>query len=92
MHSRFFTMTSPGAFPALFPALYIAVVSLFVAPLADISASAGEVVWKIRSEHPNTVIVEFYSQNRSHVMPVLDTGIQAPAFDRQTGLPDQVRQ
>ena len=65
MRPKFFTMISPGVITALF----IAVASLFMASLAGTSTSAGEVVWKIKSEHPNTVTVEFYSQDRNHVWP-----------------------
>ena len=45
-------------------ALLAAAASLFAA-----QASAAELVWRIQSEHPNHVSLEFYSQDRNHVWP-----------------------
>ena len=33
------------------------------------SATAGEMVWKFKSEHPNSVGVELYSQDRNKTWP-----------------------
>ncbi len=43
---------------------------IFVAgSLSGAPADAGEMTWRLKSEHPNTVSLEFYSQDRNHVWP-----------------------
>ena len=42
---------------------------LAAASLFATQASAAELVWRIQSEHPNHVSLEFYSQDRNHVWP-----------------------
>ncbi len=43
---------------------------VFVAgSLNGASANASELTWRLKSEHPNTVSLEFYSQDRNHVWP-----------------------
>ncbi|MBB4304054.1 hypothetical protein GGD81_003109 [Rhodobium orientis] len=38
--------------------------------LSDVASAAAETLtWQVRSEHPNTVAVEFYSQDRNAAWP-----------------------
>ncbi len=49
------------------------VLSLFAALMLTMStastASADTLVWYVKSSHPNSVMIEFYSQDRSHAWP-----------------------
>ncbi len=57
-------------FPVLsFAALLVAAASLLAAPPFATLASAAELVWRIQSEHPSVVSLEFYSQDRNRVWP-----------------------
>ncbi len=47
----------------------LAVVLVAAASLFATQGSAAELVWRIKSEHPNVVSLEFYSQDRNHVWP-----------------------
>lgn len=49
---------------AIVPAVALA---LFVGSVA--AGFADSLTWRIRSEHPNAVSVEFYSQDRNHAWP-----------------------
>ncbi len=57
MRSRRFTVWSLAA-------LLVAVAGMFAT-----QASAAELVWRFKSEHPNAVNLEFYSQDRNHTWP-----------------------
>ena len=46
------------------PALLAAAAGLLATP-----AAAAELVWRFKSEHPNAVNLEFYSQDRNHAWP-----------------------
>ena len=50
------------------PVSALAVV-LLAALLGATQASAAELVWRIQSEHPNHVSLEFYSQDRNRTWP-----------------------
>ncbi len=52
-----------------FPVLPLAALLVAAASLFATQASAAELVWRIQSEHPNPVSLEFYSQDRDHVWP-----------------------
>ena len=52
-----------------FPVLSLAAMLVAAAPLLATQGSAAELVWRIQSEHPNHVSVEFYSQDRNHSWP-----------------------
>lgn len=48
----------------------LALAVLSTAAFAPVQAAkADELVWTFRSDHPNVVSLEFYSQTRSHVWP-----------------------
>jgi len=51
------------------PLLSLAALLVAAASLLATQASAAELVWRIESEHPNVVSLEFYSQDRSNVWP-----------------------
>ena len=51
------------------PVLSLAALLVAAAGLMATQASAAELVWRIQSEHPNHVSVEFYSQDRNQVWP-----------------------
>jgi hypothetical protein len=36
---------------------------------AAVPAAADTLVWRFKSEHPNTVSLSFYSQDRNHAWP-----------------------
>ena len=57
MRSKRFTVLSLAA-------LLVAAAGMFAT-----QASAAELVWRIKSEHPNHVSLEFYSQDRNHAWP-----------------------
>ncbi len=52
-----------------FPVLSLAALLVAAASLFATQASAAELVWRIQSEHPNHVSLEFYSQDRNHAWP-----------------------
>ena len=52
-----------------FPELSLAALLAAAAGLLATQAPAAELVWRIQSEHPNHVSLEFYSQDRSRVWP-----------------------
>ena len=52
-----------------FPVVSLAALLVAAASLLATQASAAELVWRIQSEHPNHVSLEFYSQDRNHTWP-----------------------
>ncbi|MCH8167151.1 MAG: hypothetical protein IID49_00915 [Proteobacteria bacterium] len=52
-----------------FPGFSLAALLVAAAGLFATQASAAELVWRIQSEHPNHVSVEFYSQDRNRAWP-----------------------
>jgi hypothetical protein len=48
------------------------------------SASADELTFRVRSYHPNTVQVKFYSQTRSHVWPNASEAYDIRDYDVHT--------
>ena len=52
-----------------FTVLSLASLLVAAAGMFATQAFADELVWRIKSEHPNQVSVEFYSQDRNHVWP-----------------------
>ena len=52
-----------------FTGLTLATLLVAAAGMFATQAFADELVWRIKSEHPNQVSVEFYSQDRKHVWP-----------------------
>lgn len=53
----------------IFKGLLLAVFAASIFAGSVETSSADSLTWQIRSEHPNAVAVEFYSQNRNHVWP-----------------------
>ena len=49
--------------------LLLILVSAFFFFAETLPSSAETLTWRVRSNHPNTVNVEFYSQNRRHAWP-----------------------
>lgn len=47
----------------------LGVVAGFAFLASGLGASAESFTWHFRSEHPNTISLEFYSQDRDHVWP-----------------------
>ncbi len=52
-----------------FAVLSLAAPLVAAASLLTTQASAAELVWRIQSEHPNRVSLEFYSQDRNRAWP-----------------------